>query len=182
MYAELIAHRGAHQTYHRKDLTNQTCTATRIDDTGHEHLENTIESIEAAFAHHAEIVELDVHPTTELNAPDDLIVFHDWTLDCRTNATCSDGCQCNEENECLTNQQSVSFLQSLDLGHGYTFDDGKTYPFRDHYWNLMPTFVDILKLLEKYPTKKIMVNVKGCLLYTSPSPRDATLSRMPSSA
>ena len=24
--------------------------------------------------------------------------------------------------------------------------------------------------------------VKGCLLYTSPSPRDATLSRMPSSA
>ena len=25
-------------------------------------------------------------------------------------------------------------------------------------------------------------HVKGCLLYTSPSPRDATLSRMPSSA
>ena len=25
-------------------------------------------------------------------------------------------------------------------------------------------------------------DVKGCLLYTSPSPRDATLSRMPSSA
>ena len=27
-----------------------------------------------------------------------------------------------------------------------------------------------------------LVNVSGCLLYTSPSPRDATLSRMPSSA
>ena len=26
------------------------------------------------------------------------------------------------------------------------------------------------------------VNSDGCLLYTSPSPRDATLSRMPSSA
>ena len=26
------------------------------------------------------------------------------------------------------------------------------------------------------------VDVEGCLLYTSPSPRDATLSRMPSSA
>ena len=25
-------------------------------------------------------------------------------------------------------------------------------------------------------------NLEGCLLYTSPSPRDATLSRMPSSA
>ena len=28
----------------------------------------------------------------------------------------------------------------------------------------------------------VVVNQKGCLLYTSPSPRDATLSRMPSSA
>ena len=28
----------------------------------------------------------------------------------------------------------------------------------------------------------IMAFVKDCLLYTSPSPRDATLSRMPSSA
>ena len=26
------------------------------------------------------------------------------------------------------------------------------------------------------------INIKSCLLYTSPSPRDATLSRMPSSA
>ena len=29
---------------------------------------------------------------------------------------------------------------------------------------------------------KIWAEMKGCLLYTSPSPRDATLSRMPSSA
>ena len=28
----------------------------------------------------------------------------------------------------------------------------------------------------------IVLNLKNCLLYTSPSPRDATLSRMPSSA
>ena len=37
----------------------------------------------------------------------------------------------------------------------------------------------------KIPTKKIMsatAKVMTCLLYTSPSPRDATLSRMPSSA
>ena len=30
--------------------------------------------------------------------------------------------------------------------------------------------------------KDIGVEIKACLLYTSPSPRDATLSRMPSSA
>ena len=29
---------------------------------------------------------------------------------------------------------------------------------------------------------RVFVNFMGCLLYTSPSPRDATLSRMPSSA
>ena len=30
--------------------------------------------------------------------------------------------------------------------------------------------------------RRLMANTKNCLLYTSPSPRDATLSRMPSSA
>ena len=36
------------------------------------------------------------------------------------------------------------------------------------------------RFLEKYPDK--LVQLTNCLLYTSPSPRDATLSRMPSSA
>ena len=43
---------------------------------------------------------------------------------------------------------------------------------------------EILKLLnfcENYD-EKIYCSVGICLLYTSPSPRDATLSRMPSSA
>ena len=38
---------------------------------------------------------------------------------------------------------------------------------------------------KKYHGKSVLKavsNVNGCLLYTSPSPRDATLSRMPSSA
>ena len=30
--------------------------------------------------------------------------------------------------------------------------------------------------------KALAASIQGCLLYTSPSPRDATLSRMPSSA
>ena len=33
-----------------------------------------------------------------------------------------------------------------------------------------------------YETKQIRLGTGTCLLYTSPSPRDATLSRMPSSA
>ena len=35
--------------------------------------------------------------------------------------------------------------------------------------------------IEIFENDDIKVNI-GCLLYTSPSPRDATLSRMPSSA
>ena len=52
----------------------------------------------------------------------------------------------------------------------------------DAYWML-------LKLIRKMPLDKLLVDFGGdeyrfntCLLYTSPSPRDATLSRMPSSA
>jgi glycerophosphoryl diester phosphodiesterase len=38
---ELIAHRGVHQTFHSEGLTNETCTAERIDAPRHAYLENT---------------------------------------------------------------------------------------------------------------------------------------------
>ena len=37
-------------------------------------------------------------------------------------------------------------------------------------------------LLYRAVGAKVLNGMNGCLLYTSPSPRDATLSRMPSSA
>ena len=50
--------------------------------------------------------------------------------------------------------------------------------------------VNVSEVLEKRLSAEVVVDLvsrstlplKGCLLYTSPSPRDATLSRMPSSA
>ena len=53
------------------------------------------------------------------------------------------------------------------------------YPWGPHDWLCRPDLVDSEGLL--------MVRVEvprseGCLLYTSPSPRDGLLSRMPSSA
>ena len=39
-----------------------------------------------------------------------------------------------------------------------------------------------LKILRKLVQEGLVVSYKGCLLYTSPSPRDGLLSRMPSSA
>ena len=44
-------------------------------------------------------------------------------------------------------------------------------------WSLI-IFLGLLAILTKFAWKPII----DCLLYTSPSPRDATLSRMPSSA
>ena len=44
---------------------------------------------------------------------------------------------------------------------------------------------EIRNIAKKYlnqPAEILIKSVKNCLLYTSPSPRDATLSRMPSSA
>ena len=37
-------------------------------------------------------------------------------------------------------------------------------------------------LEEQLATRRVVDRAKGCLLYTSPSPRDSTSSRMPSSA
>ena len=50
----------------------------------------------------------------------------------------------------------------------------------------MPTLPDNPNVLVsndvEEQTHQVMKNLMNCLLYTSPSPRDATLSRMPSSA
>lgn len=72
----LLAHRGVHQDFPREGLTNDTCTASRIYAPTHGYIENTLPSIEAAFAAGADMVEVDIHPTTD----GEFAVFHDWTL------------------------------------------------------------------------------------------------------
>src|SRR3569623_3373173 len=58
----LLAHRGSAQSLHSSQ-DRQTCTAS-IDPPVHGLLENTLASMRAAFDAGADIVELDVHPTT----------------------------------------------------------------------------------------------------------------------
>src|SRR5262245_16840649 len=76
----LLAHRGLAQTYDAAGLERDTCTATRMHPPEHAFLENTLPSMRAAFEAGADIVEFDIHPTTDGH----FAVFHDWTLDCRT--------------------------------------------------------------------------------------------------
>jgi glycerophosphoryl diester phosphodiesterase len=138
----LLAHRGLAQTYHREGLDNATCTATRIDPPEHPYLENTIASMQAAFAAGADIVELDVHPTTD----GAFAVFHDWTVDCRT------------EGKGVTRQHTLAQLKALDIGYGYTADGGKTFPFRGKGVGLMPTLDEVL---QAFPDRRFLINVKS---------------------
>lgn len=140
--AVLLAHRGLAQTYHREDLTNDTCTATRIYPPEHPYLENTIASMQAAFAAGADIVEFDVHPTTD----GAFAVFHDWTVDCRT------------EGKGVTRKHTLAELKALDIGYGYTADGGKTFPFRGKGVGLMPSLDEVLAT---FPDKRFLINVKS---------------------
>ena len=70
--------------------------------------------------------------------------------------------QCYAKEPVVNARELVSFLQNLS-------------PAQKRH---MPQVVILAKLLLVMPA----TNAVSCLLYTSPSPRDATLSRMPSSA
>lgn len=138
----LLAHRGLGQTFPASGVTNTTCTASRIDPPEHPYLENSIASMEAAFAAGADIVEFDVHPTTDGH----FAVFHDWTLDCRTDGSG------------ITREKTLAELKALDIGHGYTADGGKTYPFRGKGIGLMPTLDEVLT---HFPERRFLIHIKS---------------------
>src|SRR6187455_3130667 len=108
----------------------------------HGSLENPIDSMQASFEAGADIVELDIHPTTD----GEFAVFHDWTLDCRT------------DGHGVTREHSMAYLKKLDIGHGYTADGGKTFPFRGKAIGLMPTLGEVLEAL---PQQRLLINVKS---------------------
>jgi glycerophosphoryl diester phosphodiesterase len=137
----IIAHRGIHQTFGREDLERDTCTAARIAAPNHDYLENTVRSMKAAFEAGADVVELDVHPTTD----GQFAVFHDWTLDCRTNGTGE------------TRSHDMAHLKTLDIGYGYT-PDGNSFPFRGKGVGLMPELKEVLAAL---PDHRFLVNFKS---------------------
>lgn len=138
----LISHRGVHQTFDRSNLENDTCTAELIYPPTHDYLENTIASMQAAFAAGADIVELDVHPTTD----GQFAVMHDWTIDCRTEGTGE------------TRSHDMAYLRTLDIGYGYTADGGATYPLRGKGVGLMPELGDVLTAM---PEQRFLVNFKS---------------------
>lgn len=137
----LLAHRGVHQNFSREGLDNQTCTAARILEPTHMFLENTLASTAAAFDAGADIVEFDIHATTDGH----FVVFHDWTVDCRT------------EGSGRTRDHSLAELRALDIGYGYTADGGETFPFRGQDVGPMPTLTE---MLDAFPERRFLINIK----------------------
>ncbi|MEM8986447.1 MAG: glycerophosphodiester phosphodiesterase family protein [Pseudomonadota bacterium] len=137
-----LAHRGVHQLYDRENLGPHDCTATRMFPPIHSFLENTLPSIEAALAHGADAIEIDIHPTRD----GAFIVFHDYTVDCRTEGTGR------------TQDKTVAELKALDIGYGYTADGGESFPFRGEGVGLAPTLAEVLK---SFPDTPFLLNLKG---------------------
>lgn len=138
----LIAHRGLGQNFWREGITGATCTAERMLPPEYPYLENTIAGFEAAFAAGADIVEFDVHPTTDGR----FVVFHDWTVDCRTDGTG------------VTREHTLAELKALDIGYGYTADGGETFPFRGQPPGLMPSLDEVFAA---FPDERFLINVKS---------------------
>jgi glycerophosphoryl diester phosphodiesterase len=139
---KLIAHRGVHQNFDLAGVTNDTCTATRIREPIVSEIENTLPAMQGAFDAGADVVELDVHPTTDGH----FAVFHDWTLDCRTEGTGE------------TRAHELAYLKTLDVGYGYTADGGKTFPLRGTGVGMMPALEDVLAAM---PDRRFIVNFKS---------------------
>ncbi len=138
----LLSHRGVHQTFHRENLTNDTCTAARIFTPEHSYVENTLTAFQAAIDNGADWIEFDIHPTTD----GEFAVFHDWELDCRTDGSGR------------VRDHSSIYLKALDIGHGYTSDNGATFPFRGKHIGSMPMLRDVLS---EFPEIHFMINFKG---------------------
>lgn len=138
----VYAQRGIYQRFSHDNLSDRDCTAARILAPTNPYLENTLPSIRAAFDAGAAVTSLAIHPTTD----GEFAVFHDWTLDCRTNGHGD------------TRKQPMTYLKSLDVGYGYTADGGKTFPFRGKGIGLMPTLHEVLTA---FPGKRFIITFKS---------------------
>jgi len=148
---EIIAHRGARVMWKQGEYDLATgCEATHIYEPTAEqtYIENTIESIGKAFESGATIVEIDIRPSKD----NILMINHEENLECKTNGHGKIGDYTAED------------LKKLDIGFGFTYDDGKTYPYRGKGVGKMPTLQEVL---EKYPDKKFLIDHKDRTMKTA---------------
>ena len=137
-----MAHRGLAQIFDETNTDWNSNTAAMIEVPTHDYIENTIPSMQAAFDLGASAVELDI----KLSKDGQLAVFHDSTLLYR----------CGVDGE--IQDYTMEELKKLDVGYGYTADNGKTYPLRGKGIGLMPTLNEVF---ETFPDKEFVLFAIG---------------------
>jgi glycerophosphoryl diester phosphodiesterase len=85
-YPILLAHRSISQAFPSEGVERDTCTTTRTDPPTHEFLENTIASMKAAIAMGADVIEIDLHPTTDVQFSQEETSY-EWTALCCVSPT-----------------------------------------------------------------------------------------------
>jgi glycerophosphoryl diester phosphodiesterase len=140
----LIAHRGVAQPIDRSAADG--CSARHIRASGHRFIENTLFSMQNAIRFGARGLALDVRASADGRA----MIFRDADLACRTDGSGRLG------------ERTLPYLRRLDVGFGYTADNGRTFPLRGRGFSGMPTAEEVL---HAFPNET--------LLFTLSEPRDA---------
>ncbi len=137
---EIVTYRGGGSLVDYDKLSKTGCTASSLKESSVNSVENTLEAVASSVAAGANVIHLNVHRTSD----DQLVVFHDWTLDCATNGTGP------------VQKSSFEQLNNLDAGYGYTFDDGLTFPFRGKGFRISK----LEEFYNKYPNHEFWLNYK----------------------
>lgn len=138
---EIVAYRGGGSPVSYDKLSKTGCTASSLKESSVNSVENTLEAVASSVSAGANVIHLNVHRTSD----DQLVVFHDWTLDCATNGTGP------------VQQSSFEQLKDLDAGYGYTFDDGSTFPFRGKGFRISK----LEEFYKQYPKHEFWLNLKN---------------------
>lgn len=138
---EIVAYRGggSHVDYERLSFT--WCTAKSLEKSSISTVENTLQAVDASVQAGAQVIHLNVHRTRDGK----LIVFHDWTLDCATDAAGA------------ISERSYDELNDIDAGFGYSFDYGETFPFRGKGYRIS----SLEDFYDRYPKHEFWLNIKA---------------------
>ncbi len=124
----LIAHRGSGLPIAADAPAN--CNARHVKPGQHGNLiENSAGAMTKAVSDGAGGLKLDVQATQDGQA----VIFRDRTLECRTNGTGA------------VASRDLAYLRTLDIGHGYSQDGGRSFPQRGLGIGAMPTVDDVLR-------------------------------------
>lgn len=137
----LVAHRALGQTFDLEGVQWNTNTAAIIHEPEHYYIGNTLPSIRTAFKYGADIVELDIRLTSDSK----LAVFHDDLLENQTDGTGH------------VSDHTMEELRKLDVGYGFTADEGQSFPLRGKGTGLM---VSIEEVFQTFPDHSFLIHIK----------------------